>query len=105
MDPKLPEDVRRRCGEQRLSPNATDDEVAAAFVYGAGNTYQDNCAVMSLVAILSQIRGDERRKIASEMSREANRIFNFPNKRDCNVLDKVSNYLRLGESMVWESDK
>ena len=102
MSDKLPDDVRRRCAEMRLSPEATDDEIAAAFVYGAGNMYQDNCAVMSLVAILSQIRGDERRKIAKELGAEANRIFNkqaqdFPS----NVLDAVALHLRQGTPITF----
>ena len=99
-DPKLSEEARLRIAEKRLSHNATDDEVAAAFVYGAGNLYQDNIAAISLVSILAQIRGDERRKVAASLNQEANRIFNkqvqdYPS----NVLDKVANHLRSGEPL------
>jgi hypothetical protein len=100
MTMKLSEESRVRASKQRLSPGATDNEIASAFVYGAGNLYQDSVAVTSLEAIIAQVRGDERRKIGTEMSHEANRIFNKQTQDyPSNTLDRVSNYLRIGEPM------
>jgi hypothetical protein len=106
-DLKLTEEARlrlRASEQQRVSHFTTDDEVASAFVYGASNLYQDNVAVTRLKILITQIREDERRKIAAELGNIANQIFNNQSKEyPSNTLDRIAISLRTNASLEFLS--
>ena len=86
----------------RLPPNATDREIAAAFVYGPDNQHTSEAGVAALLTVIAGIREDERRRVGREIGKEANRIYNNQEKDyPSNTMDAVSLCLTSGAPIAY----